>query len=311
MKLNNLFRVLPGIMIVAFSTAALANTLLDTTTALTQSDPVQVGRISRQGVQQDWVGTEVFGGTIYTEFLFHYHTYTIPAAGLQAGRFVQVHLDDLGLNQGTLFVSAYAHSFNPADLGANWLGDAGQSGNFLGGVDPVFFQVLVPAETDLVIVVWNAGSEGLGVGENFRLIAEQFADAAYSEPVLTTPTPTPTPPPTATPTPTATATTINLTASVTRVKQGKTATLTFIASAAPASATTVNYATSGTALLGTHYTLSGVPNQVTFSPGQRTATVILTNTNRRQSKSATITITNGTGYTIGPNRSASITIVGK
>jgi hypothetical protein len=96
------------------------------------------------------------------------------------------------------------------------------------------------------------------------------------------------------------------------VKKGKTCTLKFTASAAPVSATTVHYATSGTAVAGTHYTLGGVPGQVTFLAGQTSANVTLTNTNHgSKSKSATITITSGTGYTIGPNKTASITILGQ
>jgi len=310
MKLNNVFRALPAIIVVAFTAACPAKTILDTTTAISQSDPIQMGRISRNGIQQDWSGTEAFGGNIYPDFLFHFHTYTIPADTLASGRFIQIELDDQGLNQGTLFVSAYANSFNPGAFETNWLGDTGQSGNFLGGTCPVFFQVLVPPASDLVVVVWNAGFYNSGVGEQFRLIAEQFADADFTEPVVSTPTPTPTPTPTATPTPTPISATINLNVSPTKVRQGKIATLTFTASAAPVSTTTVNYSTSGTAIAGTHYTLSGVTNQVTFSPGQTSATVSLTNTNHRKTKSATITITSGTGYTIGPNKSATVTILG-
>src|SRR4029077_20610943 len=137
MKLNNVFRALLGIVLVAFSTVSLASTILDTTTAISQSDPIMMGRISRQGIQQDWSGAEAFGGPIYSDFLFHFQTYTVPSATLVPGRFIQIELDDQGLNQGNLFVSAYANSFNPADVSINWLGDAGQSGNFLGGTDAV------------------------------------------------------------------------------------------------------------------------------------------------------------------------------
>ena len=164
-----------------------------------------------------------------------------------------------------------------------------------------FSRCLSPAATDLVIVVWNTDPYGgLGVGERFRLLAEQFTNVAYTEPVLTT---------------------INLAATETDVKPGETRTLTFTASPAPVSTTTVNYATSGTAVVGTDYTLSGGTDQITFSPGQTSATVIFTAINhdgfngkrgkKQPAVSATITIINGTGYTIGPNNSASVTVGGK
>ena len=309
MKLTNVFRALAGIIVVACSTACLAKTILETTTAISQSDPIQMGRISRNGIAQDWSGSEAFGVPIYQDFLFHFHTYTIPSATLTQGRFIQIELDDQGLNQGNLFVAAYANSINPGVFDTNWLGDAGQSGNFLGGTDPVSFQVVVPPSSDLVILVWNAGFYNLGVGEQFRLIAEQFSDVAYREPGAT-PTPTPTPTATPTPTPTATPTSINLNASLPAVKPGKSCTLTFTATPAAVSTTTVNYATSGTAVVGKDYTLSGGTNQVTFLPGRTSATVIFTATKHHNAKKkiATITITKGTDYTIGPNTSASVTI---
>ncbi len=295
MKPNLIFRALLGIISLAFSTACLADTILDTTTSLLQNDPIQWGRISRNGEPQDWIGSEPFGGIVDPDWQFHYHAYTIPAAALSHGRYVQIHLDDLGLQQGNIFVSAYANSYDPTSLSTNWLGDAGTSGNLL-GTNPVFFQVLAPPAADLVIVVWNTDpTGGLGVGERFRLLAEQFTDVTYTEPAQPVQT-----------------TTINLNASESKLKPGKTCTLTFTASPAPVSTTTVKYATSGNAVVGTDYGLSGGSDRVTFSPGQTSATVIFTaikskgDPNKSPALSATIAIKNGTGYTIGPNKSVSI-----
>jgi len=295
-KPNLIFRALLGLIALAFSTSCLADTILDTTTSLLQNDPIQWGRISRHGEPQDWIGSEPFGGIVNPDWQFHYHTYTIPAATLSHGRYVQIHLDDLGLQQGNVFVSAYANSYDPTSLSTNWLGDAGTSGN-LAGTNPVFFQVLVPAATDLVIVVWNTDPVGgLGVGERFRLLAEQFEDVTYSEPV---------------------APTINVSPSNAQVKPGKATLLTFTASPAPDRTTTVLYSTSNTADLGQDYTLSGIPGQVVFSPGQTQAifffSAIKTKKQHRQRndtgpETATITIQSGTGYDVGANSSASITI---
>ena len=58
---------------------------------------------------------------------------------------------------------------------------------------------------------------------------------------------------------------------------------------------TVNYSMSGSAILGTDYTLSGVPGQVTIPAGQSSARVIL-HALRKVKKAATMTLTQGQGY---------------
>ncbi len=58
---------------------------------------------------------------------------------------------------------------------------------------------------------------------------------------------------------------------------------------------TVNYSMSGSAALGTDYTLSGTPGQVTIPAGQTSANVIL-HALRNANKNATMTLTPGVGY---------------
>ena len=58
---------------------------------------------------------------------------------------------------------------------------------------------------------------------------------------------------------------------------------------------TVNYSMSGGASLGTDYTLSGTPGQVTIPAGQSSARVIL-RARKKVNKAATMTLTNGPGY---------------
>jgi hypothetical protein len=58
---------------------------------------------------------------------------------------------------------------------------------------------------------------------------------------------------------------------------------------------TVNYSMSGSAVLGTDYTLSGTPGQVTIPAGQSSAKVIL-HARRSVKKAATMTLTPGPGY---------------
>ena len=58
---------------------------------------------------------------------------------------------------------------------------------------------------------------------------------------------------------------------------------------------TVHYSMSGGAILGTDYTLSGTPGQVTIPAGQSSAKVIL-HALRNVKKNATMTLTPGPGY---------------
>ena len=58
---------------------------------------------------------------------------------------------------------------------------------------------------------------------------------------------------------------------------------------------TVNYSMSGSAILGTDYSLSGAPGQVTIPAGQSFAKVILRPL-RSVKKNATMTLIPGVGY---------------
>ncbi len=58
---------------------------------------------------------------------------------------------------------------------------------------------------------------------------------------------------------------------------------------------TVDYSMSGSATLGTDYTLSGTPGQVTIPGGDFSANVIL-HALRNVNKGATMTLTPGVGY---------------
>jgi len=80
------------------------------------------------------------------------------------------------------------------------------------------------------------------------------------------------------------------------VKKGQNAA--FIVALDPGPATgpvTVNYSMSGSAILGTDYTLSGTPGQVTILAGDFSANVIL-HAVRNVNKGATMTLIPGVGY---------------
>jgi hypothetical protein len=160
---------------------ARASVLLDFNSALTATDPTQLGRLSRNGLPQDWTGGEVFPGVINPTTAYHYHTYSVNV-GL--GPFVQVLFDSISTD---LFISAYDTSYLPNSAGApnfgfnvNWLGDAGLSGMFFPG-DPLFFQVLVPINHVLVLVVSETLGANAGVGDPFHLTVERFKDSNFTD----------------------------------------------------------------------------------------------------------------------------------
>jgi hypothetical protein len=187
MKTIKSFLPITGCLLIALCCPAAGSTLFETTTSLTTSDPIQRGRLSRNGIPQDWANTETFPGIINTGVTYHYRTFVLPSAALVPGRFVQISLDHLGPVQGTLFVSVYINSYKPNSGGANrgfdknWIGDLGFSGNTF-GVDPQFLEVVVPAGADLVVVVNNTDGNNVGVGQRFRLLVETFTDVLFTNP---------------------------------------------------------------------------------------------------------------------------------
>jgi hypothetical protein len=104
--------------------------------------------------------------------------------------------------------------------------------------------------------------------------------------------------------------TMSLSVSPASARTGGSATYTVTASLIdPASAVTVNYRMSGTAVLGTHYSLSGTPGSVTIPAGASSADVTLTVLKGpRKTKRAAMTLTSGSGYTVSASSTATVTI---
>ena len=129
-----------------------------------------------------------------------------------------------------------------------------------------------------------------------------------------TATPTPTPTPTVTPTPTAGPTPqVSIAVSPSSIHQGEDATFTVSASAPASQTITVRYSTSGSAKLGSNYTLSGRPGQIDIAGGQSSATVTLhanlnASSKKQKKKSASIILQSDTGYKVGKPKKASVKI---
>jgi hypothetical protein len=163
-----------------------ADILFDITDQLIASDPTQLGRLSRNGIQQDWAGSEPFSGVINPTTSYHYTTYPVNV-GITP--FIQI--DFASINTSNTFISAYDVSYAPDSAGAanfgfdvNWLGDAGASGNFF-GVDPRFFNVIATPNTNLIVVVNDTDAASAGLLQPYHVTVEGYVDADF------TPTPEP------------------------------------------------------------------------------------------------------------------------
>jgi hypothetical protein len=158
---------------------ARADIVFDTLDQLVATDPIQLGRLSRNGIQQDWGGSEPFPGIINPAVSYHYTTYKVKVG---VTPFIQVDFDS---NSLLTFVSAYENSYSPDSAGppnhgfdVNWLGDAGSSGNFF-GVDPLFFNVIAPANSDLIVVV-NETTPSSGLLQPYHLTVEGYLDSNFT-----------------------------------------------------------------------------------------------------------------------------------
>jgi hypothetical protein len=117
------------------------------------------------------------------------------------------------------------------------------------------------------------------------------------------PTPTPTPIPSVK---------VNLSVSPTQINEGQTATYTVTATSTVSQSITVGYAMSGNATNGTDYRLSGTANQVTIPAGQSSATVTLKSKAdgvTEGTETATMTLQPGSGYKVGRNNQATVSIL--
>ena len=152
------------------------------------SDPTQLGRLSRNGLSQDWTGGEPFPGVINPATTYHYTTIDLNLDALEAGfafgSFLQIEFDSLSPNT---FLSAYLDSYSPLNLMTNWLGDPGFSANFF-GTDPLFFQVVVGAGHHLILVLNESVTNG-GLNMPGIVTVEAFADTEFTDLIPQVPEP--------------------------------------------------------------------------------------------------------------------------
>lgn len=188
MKLSNFFLA----AVVAAATLLPASLHADQYTyfsdALSATDATQMGRLSRSGVPSVWTATKAYPGLISPTTAFLYKTYTFDASTFAGGPYLQIDFFDEN-NAVNTFISAYANSYNPANKALNYLGDAGYSTNPQIN-DPGFFQILLAANTNLVLVVNS--SAPAAVGQAYDVTIESYSDTMFSAPIpISSPVPEP------------------------------------------------------------------------------------------------------------------------
>src|SRR4051812_6102759 len=159
------------------TTVAHAGLILDTGLVTFAPSGNQFGRISRDGLSAVWGEIKAFPGVLGAPATRAYQTFTIHNLDRT---FLQISLDD---PDAVFFDAAYRNNFNPVNvapnfgLDVNYLGDPGSSqpaGN------PSFFQIVVPTNSTIVIVL-NEVNPGGGAGHRFELVVESFYDSSFSE----------------------------------------------------------------------------------------------------------------------------------
>lgn len=166
-----------GSLVLACS--AQATVIFTGTLNIAPTDPVQLGRLSRNNVPQDWSGSEAFPGFINTTTSYRYTTLTLNLSALQSGfvsygQFLQINFDSPSPNT---FLAAYLNTYSPTGASTTWLGDPGNSGNPFG--NPSFFQVIVPAGSQLVLVL-NETTTNAGINFPGTVLVEAFTDTLYT-----------------------------------------------------------------------------------------------------------------------------------
>jgi len=185
------FHRVPGRRLLAAAALALASSFAHATDiwtgdlSVTSSDPTQLGRVSRNGIPQDWSGGEAWPGVINTSTSYHYEVLDLNIAALEAslgltyGSYLQITVDSASTNT---FVAGYLNSYDPtsaASLQATWLGDPGTSGLAF-GTDPLSFQVQVGQGGHLLLVM-NETTTNAGLFQPAHITLEAFSDTMYTD----------------------------------------------------------------------------------------------------------------------------------
>ena len=170
-----------ALLLAGLPALACAETISNFNGVLASSNATELGRPSRNGVIQTWTGAETYPGIINPATSYAYTTYTFSASLFTGAPYVEISVFDT-LDYAADFVSAYANSYNVNSRSTNWLGDEGSSGNYF-GVDAIYFDTILPAGSNLVLVLNDSST--LGLNDPINIEVDAYADTSYDDPVVT------------------------------------------------------------------------------------------------------------------------------
>lgn len=164
----------------------------------------QLGRMGRATTsayrnQQSWIpavsGETTYPGAVNTTTTYYYVKYTFTAAQIGNGKYVEVIINEPGVNN--VFASAWTSYSGTSSVmsGTGWLGDAASSENYFGATDARYFDVTIPAGSGFTVVVNTTSAAG--IGEAYGIIVSAYATTDYTDATITaaprssTPAPTP------------------------------------------------------------------------------------------------------------------------
>lgn len=160
--------------LVVTASASATEVLPYTTSAITSSDPVQFGRLTRARPPSDWSAPTPFPGFINTTVAYQYQTVSaFFAPNALQDVYYEITVDD---PDAVIFASAYNGTYNPAAPSVGYLGDEGSSGNYFPG-DPSFFDIVVPKGGSLTLAFNSVGLPN----EPFAFQVSAFSDTMYDE----------------------------------------------------------------------------------------------------------------------------------
>lgn len=155
------------------------------------SDPVETGRILRNGIVSTWAAPKPYPGS--NDLDPHFYDLVTVGFAPNAGQTVYYELTWTNLDSHPLpspYLVAYQDIFVPTTIFSNYLGDAGESP---AANTPATFQVIVPAGHALMLVFQDIPTTAGHQDARYTFAVDAFSDAARGEnfPGLTQPTPVP------------------------------------------------------------------------------------------------------------------------
>lgn len=172
--------------LILFGGLAQASVLYTGTISLANTDPTQLGRLSRDAIFPDWSFQKNFPGVINPTVSYHYTTVSVFVPNWFP--FLQISIDSTNPD---ILASVYDSSYNPNPIAANrgldinYLGDPGGSGDPFNS--PLFFQVVDQSAANslsgatIVLVLNETTNTGTGRNSPVGLLVEGFSDTGFSE----------------------------------------------------------------------------------------------------------------------------------